>query len=201
MIHPQWQLAVMETSTILFEGLAQVLGKHGPGLKIQRISDLNDFFTLRTRFQFQLGILNPTLIQGNTKTFNQLKSQLPEIKWIAMVSTLTPPDIISMFDQSFTIADSSEYIIGQINHFLSDTSRTNREQASEPLSEREIEVLKLLAIGLPSKEIADKLSISTHTVITHRKNITQKTSIKSISGLTIYAVLNKYIQLDSFRNT
>ena len=55
------------------------------------------------------------------------------------------------------------------------------------LSAREIEVLVLITKGLINKEIADKLNIGLTTVITHRKNITEKLGIKSVSGLTIYA--------------
>ncbi len=65
------------------------------------------------------------------------------------------------------------------------------------LSAREIEVLKLLTKGLINKEIAEKLGISLTTVISHRKNITEKLGIKSVSGLTIYAVMNGYIEADS----
>ncbi len=65
------------------------------------------------------------------------------------------------------------------------------------LSGREIEVLVLLTKGFINKEIADKLNISMTTVITHRKNITEKLGIKSVSGLTIYAVMNGYIEADS----
>lgn len=64
------------------------------------------------------------------------------------------------------------------------------------LSAREIEVLALLTKGFINKEIADKLNISLTTVITHRKNITEKLGIKSVSGLTIYAVMNGYIEAD-----
>lgn len=66
----------------------------------------------------------------------------------------------------------------------------------ELLSAREIEVLVLITKGLINKEIADKLNISLTTVITHRKNITEKLGIKSVSGLTIYAVMNGYIEAD-----
>jgi len=65
------------------------------------------------------------------------------------------------------------------------------------LSEREIDILKLLTTGLANKEIADKLNISINTVMTHRKNISQKTGIKSVSGLTIYAVVKKLISLEN----
>lgn len=64
------------------------------------------------------------------------------------------------------------------------------------LSAREIEVLTLIARGLINKEIADKLNISLTTVISHRKNITEKLGIKSVSGLTIYAVMHGYVEAD-----
>lgn len=65
------------------------------------------------------------------------------------------------------------------------------------LTMREIEVLSLVARGFINKEIADKLHISLTTVITHRKNITEKLGIKTISGLTIYAVMRGYVEADS----
>lgn len=66
---------------------------------------------------------------------------------------------------------------------------------SEELTQREIDVLRKIAIGLSNKEIADTLNISIHTVISHRKNITEKLSIKSISGLTVYAIMNKLLDI------
>ena len=68
---------------------------------------------------------------------------------------------------------------------------------SHDLSAREIEVLKLITKGFINKEIAEKLNISLTTVISHRKNITEKLGIKSVAGLTIYAVMNGYIEADS----
>jgi len=68
--------------------------------------------------------------------------------------------------------------------------------AGHDLSAREIEVLVLITKGLINKEIADKLNISLTTVISHRKNITEKLGIKSVSGLTIYAVMHGYVEAD-----
>lgn len=65
------------------------------------------------------------------------------------------------------------------------------------LSPREIEVLILITKGFINKEIANKLSISLTTVISHRKNITEKLGIKSASGLAVYAVMHGYIEADS----
>jgi len=67
--------------------------------------------------------------------------------------------------------------------------KRNKEEA-ELLSQREKEVLELIIKGLINKEIADKLNISTPTVIFHRRNIMEKIGSKSIGRLTIYAVMN-----------
>lgn len=57
------------------------------------------------------------------------------------------------------------------------------------LSDREMEVLELVAQGLSSKEISSRLNIAVNTVNTHRKSITRKTGIKSVAGLAVYAML------------
>jgi regulator of cell morphogenesis and NO signaling len=59
------------------------------------------------------------------------------------------------------------------------------------LSDREMDVLELVAQGLSSKEIASRLNIAVNTVNTHRKSITRKTGIKSVAGLAVYAMLKK----------
>ncbi len=64
------------------------------------------------------------------------------------------------------------------------------------LSAREREIVALVVRGLKNKEIADKLFISVHTVLTHRKNICHKLDIHSVSGLTIYAIVNGIVNLD-----
>lgn len=68
--------------------------------------------------------------------------------------------------------------------------------AGHELTAREIEVLALVVKGFINKEIADRLNISLTTVISHRKNITEKIGIKSVSGLTIYAVMHGYVEAD-----
>ena len=64
------------------------------------------------------------------------------------------------------------------------------------LSDREIEVMSLIVQGFINKEIADQLNISLTTVITHRKNIMDKLGMKSVSALTIYAVMHGYVDIN-----
>ncbi|MGN1245711.1 MAG: response regulator transcription factor [Muribaculaceae bacterium] len=85
---------------------------------------------------------------------------------------------------------------GQISERLIafiDRLRTSDSPQSE-LSQREIEVLTLVASGKINKEIADALQISINTVLTHRKNISAKLGIKSVSGLSVYAMMNGYLK-------
>lgn len=69
-------------------------------------------------------------------------------------------------------------------------------QQQKILSDREIEVMSLIVQGLINKEIAGKLNIGLATVVTHRKNIMEKLKIKSVSALTIYAVMNGYVDIN-----
>ena len=68
---------------------------------------------------------------------------------------------------------------------------------TEELTDRERDVLIQVVRGLSNKEIADVLCISMHTVVTHRKHITRKLNIHSTAGLTIYAIVNHLIDLNS----
>lgn len=67
---------------------------------------------------------------------------------------------------------------------------------ASPLTSRETEVLRLIVAGKINKEIASQLGVSLTTIITHRKNLTEKLGIKSISGLTIYAVMHGLVKAE-----
>ncbi|MBR3565458.1 MAG: helix-turn-helix transcriptional regulator [Paludibacteraceae bacterium] len=83
------------------------------------------------------------------------------------------------------------------------TQRKNKTKQNtdtiEALSDREIDVLREVVQGLSNKEIADKLFISIHTVISHRKNITRKLNIHTTAGLTIYAIVNNLIDINEYQ--
>ena len=64
------------------------------------------------------------------------------------------------------------------------------------LTDREIEVMSLIVQGYINKEIADRLNIGLATVVTHRKNIMDKLGLKSVSALTIYAVMHGYVDIN-----
>ncbi|MBE6309857.1 MAG: hypothetical protein E7080_02235 [Bacteroidales bacterium] len=86
---------------------------------------------------------------------------------------------------------TEEAIINYIGKKIS--SLTEIKSSKNELSKREIDVLKLIVSGYLNKQIADELNISINTVLTHRKNLTAKLGIKSVSGLSVYAMMNGLI--------
>ncbi len=74
-------------------------------------------------------------------------------------------------------------------------------EKQEELSNREKEIIVCVVKGMTNKQIADALCISAHTVITHRRNIAAKLSIHSAAGLTIYAIVNKLVELSEIKES
>ena len=93
------------------------------------------------------------------------------------------------------MGDTFEELLEEIDRVLS-AERATDETASDELSAREVQVLQLVVSGAINKEIAERLNISLNTVLTHRKNITAKLGIKTISGLTLYALMHGYISTE-----
>ena len=93
---------------------------------------------------------------------------------------------------SLDIHESEESLLEKIQQFIEHLDKQS-EILPHELSPRETEVLRLVAKGLMNKEIADRLNISINTVLSHRKNLTAKLGIKTVSGLSFYAMMNGYI--------
>lgn len=105
---------------------------------------------------------------------------------------------------TLNVCQPQDYLVKELmklrrygHHASSASSLAEEQEAGHDLSPREIEVLTLVTRGYINKEIADRLGIGLTTVISHRKNITEKLGIKSVSGLAVYAVLHGYVEPDS----
>lgn len=72
---------------------------------------------------------------------------------------------------------------------------TDKKKKSSSLTNREIEIIRLLSDGLSNQKIADELNISHRTVDTHRTNIMQKVKVKNVAELVKYAIKNKFIEI------
>lgn len=185
-------IAVIESSEIIFEGLSNILHRYDKQFNLYRAYNLDELNNLMIRVNIDIAIINPSFIQNKQQEFIKLRKRNPELFRIALVYTLFDSSLLNEFDESIHITDSPDVMLGKISR----SGEERRNKSHDQLTRRETDVLVQLVKGLSNKEIADALNISIHTVISHRKNIIEKTGIKSLPGLTIYALSNNIIPLD-----
>jgi DNA-binding NarL/FixJ family response regulator len=187
-------IALVEPSDIIAEGLSSVLLRSGIHYSLSRCADIDELTGLLNSASVHIAFINPLVFQNRMNEFMKINSAYPRVKWIGLIYSYFPNDQLNRFDDIFAINDPSSSIIEKLSKVIENHSNTNTHQ--ENLSERETDVLIHLLKGMSNKEIADTLNISIHTVISHRKNIIEKTGIKSLPGLTIYAISRKIIGID-----
>lgn len=191
-------IAILEPSHIIYEGLANILLRSEHHFQIYRLDNTDELEHPAFRDKIDAIILNPAQVQNDIRQFIQLKRLHPKIKWTGLIYSYFDKETISLFDSLIYITDTPETIVNTIYKQSQLTANNIESTLTEQITERELDVLLQIVHGLSNKEIADKLNISIHTVVSHRKNIIQKTGIKSQAGLTIYAISNKLISLDAF---
>ena len=189
-------LLIAEPFHVVFEGLKHLFSDAGKKYELFRAMNLDELQQLLLRESVDLVLINPVLLQNQVERFNKLKSETGNLAWIGIVNANFVPQLLGLFDGLIQMTDLPHEIVTTVNKYVE--SENKSIESARVLSEREVDVLKLLIKGNSNKEIADKLNISTHTVISHRKNISVKTGIKSLSGLTIYAVVQNLISLDNY---
>ena len=127
------------------------------------------------------------------------RSRIAEYSDAAVVALQTIPmnaEDFKPYDGTVNIFDDPVTVVRKLREACS-SHHENPDAESHDLSAREKEILVCVAKGMLNKEIADVCNLSIHTVITHRKNITRKTGIKTVAGLTVYALLHNLIDSNS----
>lgn len=188
----RYRVVIAEPSNIIAEGLKSMLSGSefevvGTRTSLQKVAE--DFTLLKADV-----VIAGSQAIGSQKQ-NNIRLTYKELQHTALVilyTTVCDDDLIRQMDGVVNIYDNASQIERKLLSAL-EQSQTNPYSDSHELSERERDVLVLVANGLANKEIADKLNISIHTVVSHRKNIAHKTGIKSVAGLTVYAMLNNLL--------
>jgi len=176
---------IISNSYILASGLQSVLNE------ITEIQYLNIEFKKDTIFQ-DISEYNPDVIIFNEDYLAELTAFVIDNNYV-YIGIGNTQNKAEYFIDIFN--DDKSTIISLIRRVISEKFNQKPRIKSDELSSREITIVKLIAQGLTNQEIADELFLSKHTVITHRKNITNKLNIKTVSGLTVYAILNNIIDI------
>lgn len=140
-------------------------------------------------------LINPSLADERLLLWLR---QLRSLRLIAFQSALADARLMQHFDAVVSIYDTAEQIKEKLRSVC---DSRDGEASQELLSAREKEIIVGVVKGLTNKQIAERFFISVHTVITHRRNIAAKLQIHSPAGLTIYAIVNKLVELNDVKNT
>ena len=189
---PKTNLLIVEPSDIILAGIEALLNDDQFSLLAPLRDYPADLPQRLARLQPDILLINPTLIPSPTRMqLATLTQARPSMSIVALVYQYVEPQLLDAFKTVLDIREQGSHV----SQRLRECCQTDHDTAIEnyELSDRETEVLLLVAQGCSSKEIADRLHISIHTVNTHRKNITHKTGIKSVAGLAVYAMLHNLI--------
>ena len=185
---------IVEPSPIVSAGLASYFDDINQVSIVSQLDRIDRMEEKLAAYNPDILIINPLLIAYDTNEhFLKICRDFSNVIPVALVTSYVDAGILKQFKDVIEINDSKQKVVTKIFNLLSDNKLTQDKPESIELSNRETDVLVALVKGLTNKEISDKLYISVHTVITHRKNIVRKTGIKSVSGLTVYALLNNLV--------
>lgn len=189
-----YKIAIADPSPIILTGMSVII-KELAGYDVVLKTD--DVQTLAARLHVvnpDLLIINPVMMDYSKRMMvRHLFEDLPNMKIVALTSAFFDTQQLKQYHGVIEITDDAHRIKSTLNLVLEQGGGNDEDADSAQLSDREKEVLVCMAKGKKNSEIADELSISVHTVITHRKNIVKKTGIKSVAALTVYAILNNLI--------
>ena len=192
-------MAILCQDTLAVMGLRQMLQSVMPTIEVESFDSVEKLKLAGeenyVHFFVYVGILlsdRPFFLQRRKKTIvlttlDEQASQMSDFRCLRI--TLPEKQLV----KAFIALEQSAHPNG---HHMNGLPTQKTSSSHKQLSTRELDVLRLIVKGYINKEIADKLNISLPTVITHRKKIMEKLAAKSVSTLTIYAVMNGYVGIE-----
>ncbi len=182
----------------------------------------DDLIIFATSFQTGVIIIDHNDSTFGANTIRKVKTLAPKVNFLSISDKPNRwmlADALSAGITSYLLRDCEKDEIIEAIHstaagerffcgkILNDVLKANDEVLAEPefqscdgfkISEREEEIIQLVAEGFTNKEIADKLFLSAHTVTTHRKNIMAKLGVNNTAGLVLFAIRNNIVSPNHF---
>lgn len=192
-------ILIAENSCMIRKGLRSILQNLENSEVLQLIDNKEEVCEIVNSSKPDILIINPDMLPTNCP---DLKSKFINGNKLSLILLSNKKKINEEYkaDGYINYLDEQDVILDLLQEILNEKNKNSiPNKNSDTISSREKNILKHIALGLTNKEIADQLFISIHTVVTHRKNITQKLGIKSVSGLTVYAILHNLISMDEVK--
>lgn len=189
----KYNVIIIEPSDIIVRGLSSLLDEAEQLCVVDTFSDVSKFQEHNSPNQVaDIIVINPALVSYGKR--GAIRTLFSELKLVALLYSYVNRETLVQFDESIEVYDKPSKIIHKLEQMASSDDPAKATSEAGDLSDREKDILIAVAKGMINKEIADLYNISIHTVIAHRKNISRKTGIKSVSGFVVYALLNNYIE-------
>lgn len=190
------KIVIAEPSVIIRKGMLEILRRFGDlHFEVFEVAEAEHLRNQLNWHKPDMLLSNPSVV--GAESIRQIKKEAGGMKCIALVTSLTDQSLLKEYDVEVSLYDSADQIREKLMGLL---AQPQQDKEEDTLSPREKEVVACVVMGMTNKQIADHLCLSTHTVITHRRNIASKLQIHSAAGLTIYAIVNKLIDLDQVKS-
>ena len=213
------KITIADSHFLSRKGLAVLLQENADFVLLSEALSSSELVNQAKFYQPDLIIIDYTSVNFSLESLQQIVKKYPNTKFLAItdlqsnitiakaMNTGVTSHLLKDCDQDeiveaiYKTAIGETFMCGKIaSAVLEDKSSTANDYTCEGLniSEREMEIIKLIAEGYSNKEVADKLFLSTHTVTTHRKNIMNKLGLNNTAGLVLFAVRENLISPNHF---
>lgn len=194
-MQPRPAIAILTPGILTALGLKSILEKLIPMAEVDAFDDARVLEESGMERYFHFFTAAPLFVR-HSALFRPYRRRV-----ILLAGGSVPPELADM--RRLNILRSEEELVRDIMHMHRSVHHDAHDPAPDAsaaqgpvLSAREAEVLALIARGHINKEIAQRLGIGLTTVISHRRNLMEKLGIRSVSGLTLYAVTRGYVEAD-----
>lgn len=188
-----FNIIIIEPSDIIILGLSAVVSESKQFSIVDTFADVGKFQEcVHLKQRVDVVVINPTLVSYGKR--GAIRALFPEARLVALLYNYIDRQTLAQFDESIEIYDKPSKILHTLEQVANSSVQGKYSSDVSDLSEREKEILIAVAKGMMNKEIAEFYNISIHTVMAHRKNVSRKTGIKSVSGFLVYALLNNFIE-------
>lgn len=183
------RIAVIDHNTLAAVGIKSLIKTMAPSIEVDILGTVADLQAKEKLSVFYLHYFAAMdVVIANSDFFYSRQK-----KTIVIATSQDIPTILDSF-HFLNVNVDEESLIAEIQTMMK-SNHCVRQVEPAKLSVREIEVLTLIVKGYLNKEIADRLNLSLSTVITHRRNITEKLNRKSVGSLTVYAVTHGFVTM------
>ncbi len=212
------KIIIADSHFLSRKGLAILLEENTDFILLSEALSISDLVNQAKFYQPDLIIIDYTSANFSLENIKQIVKKYPKTHLLAITDLQSNISIAKALNYGVTshllkdcdqdeiveaiykTAKGETFMCGKIASAVLVDKTLVHEYTCEGLniSDRETEIIKLIAEGLSNKEVADKLFLSTHTVTTHRKNIMNKLGVNNTAGLVLFAVRENLISPNHF---